>query len=275
MPTQTISAARLGEIGHELNNVLMAIQGLAEAEPPSAEAEHVREAAGRAAALADELIRASLAASSGAANAPARGASSAGAGVALVVEDEPVVGELAGRMLARRGYAIVHAGNGEDALQLLEDWSQPIALLLTDVVMPGIDGVAVARAARRARPDTAVILMSGYTEEQFADQIAGDVAFLHKPFTLAALDTALAAANAQSLASPGRAANAQPPVTLTPREIGVLTLLAHGQTNDQAANRLGISPDTVQSHVHHAMKKLGAESRTQAVAAAMRLSLIG
>ena len=269
---QTITAARLGEIGHELNNVLMAIQGLAEAgDSPASGAEHVLEAAGRASALADELIRASLATTTATPAAPR-----SGAGVALVVEDEPVVGELSGRMLARRGFAIVHAANGEDALRLLEDWSQPIALVLTDVVMPGVDGVAVAAAARRIRPETSVILMSGYTEERFADRIDGDVAFLHKPFTLAGLDQALQVATAQGPAAPRaceRAATA--PVTLTPREIGVLTLLAQGHTNDQAAHHLGISPDTVQSHVHHAMKKLGAESRTQAVAAAMRLSLIG
>jgi DNA-binding NarL/FixJ family response regulator len=266
---QTITTARLGEIGHELNNLLMAIQGLADV--PGAGTEQVLAAAGRAATLADELIRASLAPP----GAPARRIAAAEPRVALVVEDEPVVGELAGRMLTRRGYAIIHAGSGEAALQVLQDESRPIALVLTDIVMPGLNGVAVAREAARTRPRAAVIVMSGYTEERFAHQIDADVVFLHKPFALADLDAALASAGMGSAPACLPDAREEGPVTLTPREIGVLTLLAEGQTNDQAANRLGIAPDTVQSHVHHAMKKLGAESRTQAVAAAMRLALIG
>jgi two-component system, NarL family, response regulator len=63
--------------------------------------------------------------------------------------------------------------------------------------------------------------------------------------------------------------------TLTARERDVLSLLAEGHTNAQAGRKLTISADTVQTHVRNAMKKLGADTRTQAVATAMRLSLIG
>jgi two-component system NarL family response regulator len=62
--------------------------------------------------------------------------------------------------------------------------------------------------------------------------------------------------------------------TLTPRELAVLHLLAQGHTNDQAGAELSISPDTVQTHVRNAMKKLGADTRTQAVATALREALI-
>ncbi|HEY0417056.1 MAG TPA: LuxR C-terminal-related transcriptional regulator [Gaiellaceae bacterium] len=80
-----------------------------------------------------------------------------------------------------------------------------------------------------------------------------------------------------------RASNGRPPETttlratpapLTPREQQVLALIADGLTNDKVASVLGISPETVQSHVRHAMVKLSADSRTEAVATALRRSLI-
>ena len=73
---------------------------------------------------------------------------------------------------------------------------------------------------------------------------------------------------------PGEGAPADESPSLTARERDVLHLVAEGHTNVQVGEKLSISADTVQTHVHNAMKKLGAETRTQAVATAMRQALI-
>lgn len=107
----------------------------------------------------------------------------------LLVEDEAPVRAFAARALKLKGYDVIEADSAEAALALLRDPGLMVDLFLTDVVMPGMDGPAWVRQARQARPDAAVIFMSGYTEDIFAegqDRIANSV-FLPKPFTLAEL----------------------------------------------------------------------------------------
>jgi two-component system cell cycle sensor histidine kinase/response regulator CckA len=110
-----------------------------------------------------------------------------GTGTVLLVEDEPMVRSVAERALTRHGYKVVTADNGEEALEIL-DRGEPIDLLISDVVMPGMDGPAVVREARKSRPDLKILFMSGYAEEQLRNSIdIENVNFLPKPFSVTEL----------------------------------------------------------------------------------------
>ena len=107
-----------------------------------------------------------------------------GSGTVLVVEDEPMVRSVAERALTRHGYKVIIADNGEDALEILGR-GEEVDLLLSDVVMPGMDGPTMVREARKDRPDIKVLFMSGYAEEQLRNSINLDnVGFLPKPFSV-------------------------------------------------------------------------------------------
>ncbi len=109
-----------------------------------------------------------------------------GRGLVLLVEDEDAVRSFAARALQLRGYTVVEAASGEEALDLLKDGSLEVDILLSDVIMPGLDGPAWVREARKTRPDTKVVFMSGYTEDAFSGGDSGipDAGFLPKPFSL-------------------------------------------------------------------------------------------
>ncbi|MFC2031519.1 PAS domain S-box protein, partial [Chloroflexota bacterium] len=107
----------------------------------------------------------------------------------LLVEDEPMLRDLAVQILRSRGYQVLVAQDGTEALQLSELDDGPIHLLLTDVVMPRMSGRELAEEVLRHRPDTKVMYMSGYTRDTRALQGVADesTAFLPKPFTVASL----------------------------------------------------------------------------------------
>jgi two-component system, cell cycle sensor histidine kinase and response regulator CckA len=103
----------------------------------------------------------------------------------LIVEDEAAVRRVARRTLAERGYTVLEAANGREALELAARHEGPIDLVLTDMVMPEMRGGELAARLRRARPEARLLMMSGYTEEAASRQAileAGN-AFLEKPFT--------------------------------------------------------------------------------------------
>jgi two-component system cell cycle sensor histidine kinase/response regulator CckA len=110
-----------------------------------------------------------------------------GTGTVLLVEDEPMVRSVAERALTRHGYTVITAENGEDALAVLEK-GEPIDLLISDVVMPGMDGPTMVREARKSRPELKILFMSGYAEEQLRNSInIENVNFLPKPFSVTEL----------------------------------------------------------------------------------------
>ncbi len=113
----------------------------------------------------------------------------------LVVEDEPSVRTLAGRTLTGLGYAVLEADNGRDALTLTRQYHGPIDLVLTDVVMPELGGIELIEALAAERPDTAVLVMSGYLEPDTAlDAIyEAGLPFLPKPFSPDTLSAAVRA----------------------------------------------------------------------------------
>jgi two-component system cell cycle sensor histidine kinase/response regulator CckA len=107
-----------------------------------------------------------------------------GTGTILLVEDEAMVRAVAERALTRQGYKVVTAGNGEEALECLEA-GEIFDLLISDVVMPTMDGPTLVRHARVKYPDLPILFMSGYAEEQLRKSIDIErVAFLPKPFSV-------------------------------------------------------------------------------------------
>jgi two-component system cell cycle sensor histidine kinase/response regulator CckA len=113
-----------------------------------------------------------------------------GTGTILLVEDEAMVRAVAERALTRQGYQVLTANNGEEALELLEEGLE-VDLLISDVVMPQMDGPTLVRAAREKYPDLKILFMSGYAEEQLRKSIDIDrVSFLPKPFSVQQLGQA-------------------------------------------------------------------------------------
>ena len=107
-----------------------------------------------------------------------------GTGTVLLVEDEDMVRAVAERALTRQGYKVLTASDGEQGLEVLGG-SEKIDLLISDVVMPNMDGPAMVAQARRSFPDLPVLFMSGYAEEQLRKSIdIANVAFLPKPFSV-------------------------------------------------------------------------------------------
>ena len=110
-----------------------------------------------------------------------------GMGTVLLVEDEEAVRAFSARALRDKGYNVLEAPSGEAALELLQaDDCDPVDLLITDVVMPKLDGPALVREVRDQRPDLNVIFISGYTEDTFRRRLDREsgIHFLPKPFTL-------------------------------------------------------------------------------------------
>lgn len=113
----------------------------------------------------------------------------AGRGRILLVEDEDKVRMIAARTLAKRGYEVTEAEDGEKALAILEDGENVFDLLISDVVMPGLDGPGLVEKARDKLAATRIVFISGYAEEEFSHTLSRehDISFLPKPFTLSQL----------------------------------------------------------------------------------------
>jgi two-component system, cell cycle sensor histidine kinase and response regulator CckA len=120
-----------------------------------------------------------------------------GSGTILLVEDEDMVRTVAERALARQGYTVLTAADGEQGLEALAAADQ-VDLMISDVVMPNMDGPTMVSKARQTHPHLPVLFMSGYAEEQLRKSIdIANVAFLPKPFSV----TQLAEAARDALAS--------------------------------------------------------------------------
>ena len=112
-----------------------------------------------------------------------------GAGSALVIEDDPAVREVVRRLLAARGFEVVTVGHALEALETIERLGRTFRFVLSDVVVPGGNGFAIARQVGKRWPDLPFIFMSGYAET--SNEIDSDTFFLPKPFTPRELDEIL------------------------------------------------------------------------------------
>jgi len=201
----------------------------------------------------------------------------------FVADDHPAIVDSIGRFLADEDDITVvgSAGDGVEALERIDEISPDVAVV--DVRMPRLDGIEVARRLSAARSRTAVILYTAHAERALVIEAidAGAQGFVLKESPLPDLVRAVRlVAEGRTYVDPVLAGIlASPDATakipgLTKREREVLRLLADGMRNDQAAAELGISPLTVRTHIEKAMQKLEADTRTQAVANALRMSLI-
>jgi two-component system cell cycle sensor histidine kinase/response regulator CckA len=129
----------------------------------------------------------------GAAKEPAeakRAADLTGQGTILLVEDEDGLRSLNARGLRSRGYSVIEASNGIEAMEALEQKNGAVDLVVSDVVMPEMDGPTLLKAMRERNPDLKIIFVSGYAEDAFDKSVLRDdeqFAFLPKPFALSAL----------------------------------------------------------------------------------------
>ncbi len=114
-----------------------------------------------------------------------------GTGAILLVEDEDAVRTFGARALRSKGYDVLEANNGDNALEVLNNTDKVIDLVISDVVMPGIDGPTLIRMLREKKPELKVIFISGYAEDTYRDELDEEngVHFLPKPFSLKDLAT--------------------------------------------------------------------------------------
>ena len=107
-----------------------------------------------------------------------------GTATILLVEDEDAVRMFSSRALSNKGYEVLEADCGESALDVIEDYDGKIDLLITDVIMPEMDGPTLAKKILETHEGLPVIFVSGYTEEKFKEELGENAHFLPKPFTL-------------------------------------------------------------------------------------------
>jgi two-component system, cell cycle sensor histidine kinase and response regulator CckA len=109
-----------------------------------------------------------------------------GCGTIILVEDDDPVRIFGARALRNKGYKVIEARSGEAALDLIRNAAETINLLITDVVMPHMDGPGLVREVREINPEMKVIFISGYTEDAFRQRLDSDlgIEFLPKPFSL-------------------------------------------------------------------------------------------
>jgi DNA-binding NarL/FixJ family response regulator len=200
----------------------------------------------------------------------------------LVADDHPAVVEAVADVLAESGIEIAgRARDGREAVERIEATKPQVALL--DLRMPGLSGIEVARQLSRSTPETAVILYTAFGDRALLIEAmdAGARGFVLKEAPLAEVVRAVElVAAGRTYVDPvlagvlSSSAATEKMSKLTQRERDVLRLLADGLSNEEIGKALFISPETVRTHVRKAMAKLDADTRTQAVATALRQSLI-
>jgi DNA-binding NarL/FixJ family response regulator len=200
----------------------------------------------------------------------------------VVADDHTAVLEAVAEFLVQGGIEVIaRARDGEEALEKIEQRKPQVALV--DVRMPKLGGIELTRRVQRSTPETSILLYTGYGDRALLTEAldAGVRGFVLKE---APMDDLLRAV--QSVASGGTYVDPVLAGTLaassignklpelTQRERDVLRLLADGLANEEIGKRLYISAETVRTHVRKAMDKLDADTRTQAVARALRDRLI-
>ncbi|MBX9925863.1 MAG: response regulator, partial [Hyphomicrobiaceae bacterium] len=109
-----------------------------------------------------------------------------GSATVLIVDDDDMVRSVAKRQLVRLGYRVLEAGNGQEALDAIAAENGNVDIVISDVVMPEMDGPSFLKAVRPLHPNLKIIFVSGHTNEAFRETIGGEgtFAFLQKPFSL-------------------------------------------------------------------------------------------
>jgi DNA-binding NarL/FixJ family response regulator len=193
----------------------------------------------------------------------------------LIADDHPALTSAVSSYLADNGFEIVGpAPDGRRAVALAE--AEKPELALVDYRMPRLAGVELVQAVLEASPETRVCVYTADGDEKLARDVlaAGASALVLKEAPLADLVRALHATLAGGSYLDPAVSRTKRSGTLTQRELEVLNLLAEGLQHEEIGRRLGISSETVRTHLRKACDRLGAATRTQAVATALRMGLI-
>jgi DNA-binding NarL/FixJ family response regulator len=200
----------------------------------------------------------------------------------VVADDHPAMLEAVAEILERHGFVVIgRAPDGEQAAALIAETKPDLALL--DYRMPRLNGIEVAARAAASSPGTAIVFYTAYGDRALLSEAleVGVRGFVLKEAPLSDLVRAIERVVAgEAHVDPVlggflvRDALKERLTTLTQRERDVLRLLADGLANEEIGERLQISPETVRTHVRNAMTKLKADTRTKAVATALRQSII-
>jgi DNA-binding NarL/FixJ family response regulator len=200
----------------------------------------------------------------------------------VVADDHPAMLAAVSEMLDRHGFDVVgRAADGQQAVALIEATKPKVALV--DMRMPRFSGIEVAIQAASVSPETSIIFYTAFGDRALLSEAldVGARGFVLKEAPLSDLVRAVERVVAgEAYVDPvlagflvsGDLADRLP--ALTQREREVLRLLADGLANEEIGKRLHISAETVRTHVRKAMTKLEANTRTQAVAMALRQSII-
>jgi DNA-binding NarL/FixJ family response regulator len=200
----------------------------------------------------------------------------------VVADDHPAMLAAVVDVLERHNVEVVgRAADGQQALAQIEATQPRVALV--DIHMPRLGGIEVARQAASVSPDTAIVFYTAFGDRALLSEAldVGARGFVLKEAPLVDLVRAVErVADGEAYVDPVLAgvlvggAMADKVPTITQREREVLRLLADGLSNEEIGKQLFISPETVRTHVRKAMSKLEADTRTQAVAIALRQSII-
>ncbi|MBM3190838.1 MAG: response regulator transcription factor [Chloroflexi bacterium] len=202
----------------------------------------------------------------------------------LLADDHVMVREGTRQILERSGdlTVIAEAGNGRETIELLEREHPDVAIV--DISMPVMNGIEATREIKRLAPETAVLVLTAYDDDEYVfaileagaagyllknargselvdavRRVKGGESVLHPAIAHKLLRRVVCESTSESQASP-----------LTEREQGVLALAAQGLSNREIAEKLILSPRTVQSHMANIFGKLQVGSRTEAVTLALR-----
>ena len=202
----------------------------------------------------------------------------------MLVEDHIVLREGLRRSLEANGVSVVAEVSDGNEVLLAARQCQPDVVLM-DLSLPGQDGIAATRQLKQYLPDIPVIILTMFADEDTirAAFAAGAVGYLVKDCSTSEMVAAVTTAALGAGELGGGLANVflrgaprrdGPNTVLTRREVEVLQMLANGASSGDVAKKLFISGKTVKNHLAHIYSKLGATSRTQAVAKAVRLGIV-
>jgi DNA-binding NarL/FixJ family response regulator len=198
----------------------------------------------------------------------------------LIVDDHPVMCSGLSNMLSSQdGMTVVGiCGTGAEALKMVGTHTPDLVLL--DVRMPGMNGIAVLQALQSFKVPPRVVVLTSYEQDELIYQAirAGAQGYVLKDASEVDLIAAIAAVNAGKRYLPlhvaARLADRMMRADLTPRELQTLALLAKGWTNKQIASHLNLSDYTIRHYVNSIMEKLEVSDRTEAVAKAFQSGLL-
>ncbi len=198
----------------------------------------------------------------------------------LIADDHQIVRDAIRTRLAESEDITVvgEAANGREAVERVNEDHPDVVIM--DVEMPGVDGIAATKEIERNAPDTRVIIFTAHPQPDLLALAlrAGATGYVLKSSSAAELHEAV-----QTVAGGGTFVNGgfESPTqgvsnleSLSPREVQILQLLAEGKRAKDIANELSLSPATVHTHVRNAISKLEVDTRTQAVALAVRFNYL-